>query len=355
MRDKVIVAAVGDIIAGDSALHFGIGVRSLTEKKRIFLFEHVEEVFSEADVVFGNLETVLSDNLKNPAYDNLILRGSSNFVEQLKRAHFNILNIANNHIQQHGERELLNTIGLLRRNEINVIGIERLQPQVVTVRNTRLGFLGYSLRPEQYADKAIYSKEDEEQILAEATKAKDKVDCLVVSLHWGDEFVSFPASWQISFAHKLVDSGTSVVLGHHPHVLQRVETYNRGVIAYSLGNFVSDRCQKQARRTAILKLILDKSEVDYEIIPCKINRNYQPVMLKGEEKEKALNSINELSNLPILEEEEYRKAVENSIVAFRKEYRRFLMRNWHKYPVKSLMAVFHDFMLRRLRKSRAMK
>jgi len=348
MKDKVVIAAVGDIMAGDHQLYWGVGVKSLTEEKEIFVFKYVEKILSEADVVFGNLETVLSNCVKNHCYDSLIFRGNSNFVEQLKKAHFNILNIANNHIQQHGQQQLLNTINLLRRNEINVIGINNLQPQVMVFKDIKLGFLGYSLRPEQYANKAIYSKESEEKLLSDIIKTKEQVDYLAISLHWGDEYVSLPSSWQVGLAHKLVDSGASIILGHHPHVLQGIESYKQGVIVYSLGNFVSDMCQKQAKETMILKLILDGG-VSYEIIPCKINNNFQPTPFKGEEKKQSLNTIKKLSNLPGLPQEEYKKLVKNSVIRFRREYRRFLMKNWYKYPIKNLIAIFYDFTLRRLK------
>ena len=79
MQDKVILAAVGDIMPGDLSLYWGIGVKSLIERKRIFVFEHVEKILSESDVVFGNLENVLSDSEKH-SYHSSTLRGAVSFV-----------------------------------------------------------------------------------------------------------------------------------------------------------------------------------------------------------------------------------------------------------------------------------
>ncbi len=348
MADKTVITVVGDIIPGDHPLYLGIGVRSVTEKKGIFVFEYVKKSFFGSNIIFGNLESVLSDCFKRKCHDSLILRGSPAFVEQLKNAGFNLLNIANNHIQQHGDEPLLDTIELLNKNGIGVIGCENLQPKIFTFGDIRVAFYGYSLRPEQHADKTIYSRENEGKILSDVVKVKGNVDYLIVSLHWGDEYVSFPPVEQITFAHTLIDNGASVIIGHHPHVLQGIEEYGGGIIAYSLGNFVSAMCQKRSKVTTILKLILSGNSVDYELIPCKINRNCQPMPLEGDEKSKTLDGIKKLSNFPHVCQAKYYKRVENSISEFRKEYARFLMKNWWRYPVRNLIMIFREFILRRL-------
>jgi poly-gamma-glutamate synthesis protein (capsule biosynthesis protein) len=71
-------------------------------------------------------------------------------------------------------------------------------------------------------------------------------DAVVVSLHWGDEYTTQPRPADVELAHALCDAGALVVIGHHPHVLQPVEVYRRpdgnsAVIAYSLGNFISNQ------------------------------------------------------------------------------------------------------------------
>ena len=126
----IIMYAVGDIIAGDHPHFLGIGVGSAV-KHGLYVFEHVEKVFAKADIVFGNLETILSDYGKTNSCESLILRGKPDFIEQLKRAHFSVLNVANNHIQQHGEQCFLDTVSILQQNRIKVIGIGSLQPQTI--------------------------------------------------------------------------------------------------------------------------------------------------------------------------------------------------------------------------------
>jgi poly-gamma-glutamate synthesis protein (capsule biosynthesis protein) len=75
-----------------------------------------------------------------------------------------------------------------------------------------------------------------------------------VVLHWGYEYTDVPARWQIDVAHALVDAGADAVIGHHPHVLQAIERYKHGVIAYSLGNFVFPNGKERIRETGVLRL-----------------------------------------------------------------------------------------------------
>ena len=75
--------------------------------------------------------------------------------------------------------------------------------------------------------------------MEDVVELRKQVDCVVVSLHWGYEYVEYPSPRQQAFARKLVRAGAQMVIGHHPHVVQGVERYQGGLIAYSLGNFNS--------------------------------------------------------------------------------------------------------------------
>ncbi|MCF7955130.1 MAG: CapA family protein [Phycisphaerae bacterium] len=347
MTDKIIINAVGDIIAGDHPLYLGIGVRTLAEKGVCF-FEHVEGLLKDSNITFGNLESVLFDDFKKKRYANRILRGDVGFVKQLDQAGFGLLNIANNHIQQHGNRAFHSTIEILKQNDIDIIGNESFHPYIATSGDRKVAFYGYSMRPEQHADEIIYSMPDQDKMVSDIIKVRDDVDYLVISLHWGDEYVSCPSNAQKELAHKLIDNGANVIIGHHPHVLQGIEKYGDGIIAYSLGNFVSDMCQDNSKRTIVLRLILGLNSIDYEVVPCVINDTYQPVPLKGEEKNKALRMFDELSDFPNLSDSEYQRDVDRTVGEFRSEYKKFLRNNWHKYPMESLVMILSKFVLRRL-------
>ncbi len=107
---------------------------------------------------------------------------------------------------------------------------------------------------------------------------------MVVSLHWGDEFIDRPSPADVQLARAIVDAGADLIIGHHPHVLRGVERHGRGWIVYSLGNFVCDMLwEEELRETAIAECRLSKNGVEQvRLLPVRINDDSQPVPLQGE-------------------------------------------------------------------------
>ncbi|MXS79188.1 CapA family protein, partial [Nitrosomonas sp. JL21] len=258
MSCRTKFVAVGDISLGDSPLTLGFGVRGAFEKKRFGLFnDDIRRVFKSADLCFGNLETVVSD--KNYNYSDLVsaqMRGGSNMAKLLADSGISVLSVANNHMMQHGPIAFEETVSLLNFLNISPVGVADEDGRVIAYMREVNGkvfcFLGYSMRAEKYNKPVLYSKGSREMILTDIEQYKDSCDYLILSLHWGDEFVDFPSPVQVSIAHEFINAGAKIIIGHHPHVVQGVEKYNGGVIAYSLGNFVFDFWQKRLRESMIL-------------------------------------------------------------------------------------------------------
>jgi len=125
--------------------------------------------------------------------------------------------------------------------------------------------------------------------------------------------------------------------------LQPIEVYKGKLITYSLGNFVSDMCQELARKTLILEIKLFDGKITYEPIPCYINENYQAVFSKSYSLSNWLpKTLEQISN------KEYQQRVRESIRDFRREFYRFLTKNFYKYPSRCLFEIFLDFLKRRL-------
>lgn len=339
----ITMDAVGDIMAGDHPHFLGIGIGSAI-KEGLYVFKHVEDIFSKADIVFGNLETVLSDYGKTNSYESLILRGTSNFINQLKKSHFNVLNVANNHIQQHGEKCLFDTVSTLQQSGIKVIGIDSLQPQIIFSKDIKLGFLGYSLRPERYNSNIFYSHGNKAKIISDIEEVKRKVDYIIISLHWGDEYIHLPSISQIRFAHDIIDAGADIILSHHPHVLQPVEKYKEGIIAYSLGNFVSDMCSEVTKKSVILRIILNKYQpTKAELIPIYINENYQPEKLANNEvKRYSYDILQTKKLLNLVKSIDYQKTLYDSIRKDRCEYFKFLIVNFYKFSIPVLCKIIYN-------------
>ena len=106
---------------------------------------------------------------------------------------------------------------------------------------------------------------------------------MVVSIHWGVEYEEAPTERQITFAHLAIDSGASLVLGHHPHVIQPVEEYEDGYIFYSLGNFVFDQMWSEETRIGLIaRIFFQGGEIErVETIEVTIYDSHQPAVSDG--------------------------------------------------------------------------
>jgi hypothetical protein len=231
------------------------------------LLADVSDVFKGADFGFVNLETPVA-----PAHS----KGSKPFMfdapvalpEALKANGIKIVSFANNHVMDQGwagfaeTRDHLKEIGLQFAGSGDTAG-QTWQPLVVESNGIKVGWLGMTrwLNGNRNPDKDDqphvnffpYPGEsggapgaDESQVLAAVKAAKAQCDILVISIHWGTEYAPAPRPEDVEIAHKMLDAGASVIVGHHPHVLQPIETYTTGdgrmaVIFYSLGNFLSNQ------------------------------------------------------------------------------------------------------------------
>lgn len=340
---EVTLMAVGDIMLGDSPICVGHGLTEIINKKGSeFLFGDVSTILNKGDIVFGNLECVLSDiDVDQSDLKSVQLRGAESSVTGLVYAGFNVLSLANNHILEHGENSLLRTKEVLSNCGIYSIGVSESKEKsresfTLNINNLSVSFLSYCLVKD---NTAYCSVDDPSEIINDIQKIKDKVDILIVSLHWGDEFVRKPSSKQVQFAHEMIDSGANIILGHHPHVLQGLEAYNNGIVVYSLGNFVFDMRQKKMRESMIFSCRLAKSGViDYEIIPVLIE-NFKPSILNGPEKDNLLFQItNEFPT--VIPQKMYDQEINKCIKQYRKDLISYLIFNFYKYKPIYLWQIF---------------
>ncbi|MFC1846895.1 CapA family protein [Chloroflexota bacterium] len=299
--DKVVLMAVGDIMLGETPLMIGHGVRSkIREKGAIHPFLRVASLLKEGDIVFGNLEAVLSDKgLDRSKLNSVQIRATPESVDGLKYAGINLLSLANNHIFEHGKEAFYETTDLLSKNNISYFGVndnkENIQkPLVINTGGVKIACLAFCLFPGETTCRDAISPE---AIVSDISQAKKAADIVVVSLHWGDEYIKKPSPVQVKMAHKMVDAGANLILGHHPHVLQGIERYKDGFIAYSLGNFVCDMSHLDTRESMVLRIGVSKTGIDsLEIMPVYINKNYQPYILNRDLAEIYRQKIDKLTD-----------------------------------------------------------
>ena len=275
---QVSFAVAGDVIphepvraaaaaAGDGAAGWGA------------LFADVSDVFKGTDFGFVNLETPVapthSHGSKPFMFDAPIA-----LIDALKANGIKLVSFANNHVMDQGWAGFTETREHLREQGLLFVGSgdtgsQAWQPVIVEANGIKVGWLGMTrwLNGNRNPDKDDqphvnffpYPNEsggapgmDEAGVLEAIKQARLKCDLLVVSIHWGIEYAPAPRPEDMETAHKILEAGASVIVGHHPHVLEPVETYRTtdgrdAVIFYSLGNFLSNQS-----RTYVDGLMPDK-------------------------------------------------------------------------------------------------
>lgn len=346
--EPVRIAAVGDIMLGDSPQVFGFGVGSAIERHGGgFPFRHVAAELRGHDLTFGNLEIVISgyDPRVTP-FAGQVYRAQPCAVEGLVDAGFDVLAACTNHTMQHGQPALDETCDLLASRGIVVTGLEiperGIRNLVVLQRkHLTVGFLGYNFRPPQYfLDAPAWKTPDFDLIAREVSTARERADVVVVSLHWGEEFIDQPTPDQVDLARRLVDQGVDVILGHHSHMVQGVERYRHGVIAYSLGNFVFDQWQARLRRSMILRLTIHgPKSIDYEVVPVEIDRAHQPRVPSGNAYLRARKEIEDLAQaIGSTGAGAHRAAVRQRLKQFRREVYLHYVTHVFRYPPRHLVS-----------------
>lgn len=293
--NEIVLCAVGDILLDR-------GVRKEIKGDYDYPYKKVKNILNEADITIGNLESPITDGgtpvLKRPI---IIFKADPENSQAIKEAGFDILSLANNHTMDYGTQGMINTINILKNNNIDFIGAglnyeDARKPLYVEKRNCKIGFLGYSIFPPEgyitFSDRPDVAKVDPKSLEDEIKSAKEKCDFLIVSLHWGKEYEFYRGKMQKELAYTIIDSGGDLIIGHHPHVLQGVERYKNGIIFYSLGNFVFDRqIQNGTDETIIVNFKIKNKRLDeIEIIPAKI-RNCQPERVYDKEANYILNRL----------------------------------------------------------------
>jgi poly-gamma-glutamate synthesis protein (capsule biosynthesis protein) len=163
-------------------------------------------------------------------------------ADSLSKANINVVNLANNHIFDYGKIAFEETLRNLDKNGIRYFG-NSYEPLIIEKYGIKIGFLGFSqfLKHLEVRENKPGIAVVNEKLPEIIKKAKEKVDVLFVSFHWGEEYENLANNEQRRLARLAIDSGADLVIGHHPHVIQDIEKYKDKFIFYSLGNFIFDQ------------------------------------------------------------------------------------------------------------------
>ena len=254
-RHTLAFLAAGDNLFHDTIIwrhKFDDGTYNFTS-----IYTEVKDIITSADLAFVNQETVMAgEHFGYSGYP--LFNTPQSLAGTLVEAGFDILNLANNHAMDMGRFGLYATLDFLETiDELTVIGARKQgeNQTIITKNNITLGFLAYthSLNgiPLPADNPNLVSVINKDRMSEEINALRPLCDFLIVSMHWGDEYrLISPGPDQIDLALFLAEHNVDVIIGHHPHVLQRIEKLKRPdgketLCFYSLGNFVSNQNRKE--------------------------------------------------------------------------------------------------------------
>ena len=299
---SLTLSVVGDCTLGtDETFDYDTSLNAYYENYGAdYFLQNVKDIFSTDDLTIANFEGTLTDSderedktfaFKAPASYASILTGGS--VEAV--------NTANNHSHDYGDQSFDDTLAAL--DDAGIVHFGYDETAVMDVKGIKVGLVG------------IYELYDhlerEQQLKDNIAKVKaDGAQLIVVIFHWGNETETVPDSNQTTLGRIAIDEGADLVCGHHPHVLQGIETYKGRNIVYSLGNFCfggnsspSDMDTMIYQQTFTIDANGVKKDNVTNIIPCSISsaaydgyNNYQPTPAEGDETTRILGKINERSS-----------------------------------------------------------
>ena len=198
-------------------------------------------------IIFGNLECPIC-RPGQPLDKPIVFRTPPDSAFTLRRAGFAVLCLANNHSLDQGRLGLTETLEHLTAAGVCPVGAgataEEARRLVIINRGLRIGFLAYSTLPTEQlfpaANQPSVAKWDPLESVRDIKAARHRCDVLVVSMHWGQEGSYAASAFQRETARQISEAGAALILGHHPHAPQEIETIGRTLVAYSLGNYVFD-------------------------------------------------------------------------------------------------------------------
>ncbi len=315
---EVVVQAAGDLMLG------GRWEQQVARDGYYHPFEKIAPELKKGDITLVNLEAPLTSRGSEFVDKKYRFRGKPAAVAALKKAGITTVTLANNHSMDYGPVGLLDTLQQLDKAGIGHVGAgENLaaarKPVIFDIRGTKVAILGYSLTlPQEFwaGDKRagtapLMEKTVKEDIVA----ARKQAGIVIVTAHWGEEGTTRLREYQPRLARMMIDSGADAVIGHHPHILQGVEKYKRGIIFYSLGNFAFAHKSKIADRTLLVRLRFDGDRRTAELLPVNILHRevgFQPTLLNGKKGDEVMTRLQKLPPAKLV----IRKEAERWLVDF---------------------------------------
>ena len=299
---SLTLSVVGDCTLGtDETFDYDTSLNAYYENYGAdYFLQNVKDIFSADDLTIANFEGTLTDSDERED-KTFAFKAPASYVSILTGGSVEAVNTANNHSHDYGDQSFDDTLAAL--DDAGIVHFGYDETAVMDVKGIKVGLVG------------IYELYDhlerEQQLKDNIAKVKaDGAQLIVAIFHWGNETETVPDSNQTTLGRIAIDEGADLVCGHHPHVLQGIETYKGRNIVYSLGNFCfggnsspSDMDTMIYQQTFTIDADGVKKDNVTNIIPCSISsaaydgyNNYQPTPAEGDEATRILGKINERSS-----------------------------------------------------------
>lgn len=256
-------------------------------------WEKTADYLKTGDITLINLEAPLMKSCPLST-SGFTFCGHSRHVEGMVFAGVDVANITNNHIGNYGAAGIAETKQILEKNSIGWSGFSRLE--IKEVKGVKLGFLGYN---------AVGTALNRVGVEREIKLADPKVDILVVSIHWGDEYVAVPTKAPgiapddpVELGHLIIDAGADLIIGNHPHWVQAMELYKDKYIAFAHGNFIFDQTWSIETQEGVVGeyIFYDKKLISVRYKPIVVDKSYRPVFVEGERAQTILKRMKDASH-----------------------------------------------------------
>ena len=247
--NKKTETKVSLVMVGDGLIHSSVYNDALKDGKYDFTSQVslIKPIVSEYDLAFYNQETILGGTSIGLS-DYPTFNSPWEFGDAMLDAGFNIVNLASNHTMDRGENAILKSCEYWKDKKVLTAGSYCSKEDSEEIKIFKKNGIKYTMLSYTYGTNGIAIPSGKEYLVnlysdekakADIEKVRDKVDLLLISMHWGVEYQSTPNDEQKREAEYLSSLGADIIIGTHPHVIQPVTYVNDTLVVYSLGNFIS--------------------------------------------------------------------------------------------------------------------
>lgn len=251
-KDEPEVYKINLLATGDGLIHSVI-YRTYDKGNGIYDFtpalKYVKDIVKKYDITYYNQETPTGDS-SLPYSGYPMFYTPSEFVDAMQDTGFNTVSLASNHSLDKGEKGILNTVKYFSKTDMLYNGMSDSETNrnnfiIKEKNNITYTMLSYTTLTNGLkvpsGKNYLLNLYDKEQVKKDIESVRDKVDVLIVAMHWGVEYQNTPNEEQKEISEYLSSLGVDIIIGNHPHILQPITKINDTIVMYSLGNFISNQ------------------------------------------------------------------------------------------------------------------